>query len=169
MPAGRQDVRLSCPTLCDAAQPPPRPTRLLVSLPADYTAFCLLYQEHYLRYTQARISDPGLSRRLVETALGNVATNWANLLASHCPAAEAWSILRALIAQAARGRAAAKLSNAVYRVLPPLQADVVILRHCLSLSDEQAADLMGVEKPLVASQLRMAHRTMSRHLKASTQ
>ncbi|MER7179494.1 hypothetical protein ABT404_08415 [Streptomyces hyaluromycini] len=124
----------------------------------DCTAFCLHYQDRYLSYTRVRVGDPQLSRRLVETALGSVATNWSSLVASHCPAAEAWSILGALITKAARAGTATKFHNAVYRSLSPLQADVFVLRHRLSLSDEEAADLMGVEQPLVASQLRMAHR-----------
>ncbi|MET7852320.1 hypothetical protein [Streptomyces avermitilis] len=164
LPGPRRKPTAACPrpsSRC-AVEPPARPSGLVVSLPADYTAFCLLYQDRYLRYACARVADPGLSRELVETALGSVAINWANVLASHCPAAEAWNILGSLIAQAVRGHAAPKFCNAVYRALPPLQADLVILRHRLSLSDEQAADLMGVERPLVASQLRMAHRTMAR-------
>ncbi|WP_328687764.1 hypothetical protein OHA74_54740 [Streptomyces phaeochromogenes] len=147
-----------------AVELPARPSGLVISLPADYTAFCMLYQDRYLRYTRVRVADPGLSRTLVEAALGSVATNWATVLASHCPAAEAWNILGSLIAQAVRGHAATESCSTVYRVLPLLQADVVILRHRLSLSDQQAADLMGVEEPLVASQLRMAHRNMSRQL-----
>ncbi|MGP3737563.1 hypothetical protein ACTWJ9_31070 (plasmid) [Streptomyces sp. GDS52] len=125
------------------------------------------YQDRYLRYTRVRVADPGLSRELVEAALGSVAINWAGLLASRCPAAEAWDILGSVIAQAIRGQAAASLCNVVYRILPQMQADVVVLRHRLSLSDEQAADLLGVEEPVVTSQLRMAHRTMSRHLEYS--
>ncbi|MFE0520851.1 hypothetical protein [Streptomyces sp. NPDC058954] len=121
----------------------------------------MLYQDRYLRYARARVADPSLSRHLVETALGSVATNWTAVLASHCPAAEAWSILSALVARAVRGQSATTVCSAVYRVLPPMQADLVILRHRLSLSDEQAADLMGVEEPLVASQLKMAHRVMA--------
>ncbi|MFJ8536853.1 hypothetical protein [Streptomyces sp. NPDC093591] len=142
-------------------EPPAWPAGLVVHLPVDYTAFCMLYQDRYLRYARARIADPRLSRELVETALGSVATNWAAVLASHRPAAEAWNILGSLIAQAVHGQAASTVCNAVYRVLPPLQADIIILRHRLSLSDEQAADLMGVEEPLVASQLKMAYRAMA--------
>ncbi|MGI5372625.1 hypothetical protein [Streptomyces iakyrus] len=145
-----------------AVEPPDRTAGLIVSLPMDYIAFCLLYQDRYLRYTRARVADPDLSRELVETTLGSVAINWASVLASRRPAAEAWDILGSLIAQTLRGPAAATLCNTVYRVLPPLQADVVILRHRLSLSNKQAADLIGVEEPVVASQLRMAHRTMAR-------
>jgi hypothetical protein len=163
LPGARRTLSAACPrpSRC-AVEPPARPAGLVVNLPAAYTAFCMLYQDRYLRYTRARVADPGLSRELVETALGSVATNWATVLASHRPAAEAWDILGSLIAQAVRGQSAANICNAVHRVLPPLQADVVILRHRLSLSDEQAADLMGVEEPLVASQLKMAHRTMAR-------
>ncbi|ELP66318.1 hypothetical protein STRTUCAR8_01792 [Streptomyces turgidiscabies Car8] len=134
----------------------------MIDPPPEYTAFCLLYQDSYLRYARARLTDPGLSRRLVERALGLVATNWASVLASHCPAAEAWDILVSVITTVVRQRPAtgARPCNAVYRMLSPLQADVVILRHRLSLNDEQAADLMGVEEPVVASQLRMAHRNL---------
>lgn len=147
-----------------AITPPSEPRGLQVTLPADYVAFCMHYQDRYLRYTRVRVADPGLSRELVETALGSMAINWTGLLASHCPAAEAWDILGSAIAQAVRGQAAASLCNVVYRILPQLQADVVVLRHRLCLSDEQAADLLGVEESVVTSQLRMAHRAMSGHL-----
>ncbi|WSQ15127.1 hypothetical protein OG604_49645 [Streptomyces sp. NBC_01231] len=163
LPGPRRKPTASCPrSYRCVAEPPGRPSGLIVSLPADYTAFCMLYQDRYLRYARARVADAGLSRQLVEAALGSVATNWATVLASRCPTAEAWNILGSLIAQAVRGHSAASICNTVYRVLPPLQADVVILRHRLSLSDGQAADLMGVEEPVVATQLRMARRTMAR-------
>jgi hypothetical protein len=150
-----------------AVKPPGRTSGLTVSLPMDYIGFCLLYEDRYLRYTRARITDPDLSRELVETTLGSVAINWASVLASRRPAAEAWDILGSLIAQALRGPAAATLCNTVYRVLPPLQADVVILRHRLYLSNKQAADLIGVEESVVASQLRTAHRTMAKRTEPS--
>ncbi|OIJ63416.1 hypothetical protein [Streptomyces mangrovisoli] len=120
------------------------------------------YQDRYLRYTRARVADAALSRRLVEAALGSVATNWTGILASHCPVAEAWDILGSVIAQAVRTRAVAGRCTNLYRSLPPLQADVVVLRHRLCLSDEQAADLLGVEESVITSQLRMAHRTILR-------
>ncbi|MEV6594749.1 hypothetical protein [Streptomyces acidicola] len=155
----------TCPPHQDA-EPPKRPPGLVINLPVEYTAFCLLYQDRYLRYARARLADPGLSRRLVETALGKVATNWASVLASHCPAAEAWTILGSVITAAAHRSTAAGAGscNAVYRILSTLQADIVTLRHGLSLSEEQAADLMGVEEPVVACQLRMAHRNLPREL-----
>ncbi|WNO70153.1 hypothetical protein [Streptomyces sp. AM8-1-1] len=146
-----------------AISPPTLTSGLTVALPADYIGFCMHYQDRYLRYTRVRVADPGLSRELVETTLGSVAVNWADLLASPCPAAEAWAILGSVIAQAARGQAATSLSSVAYRILPALQADVVILRHRLCLSNEQTADLLGVEESVVTSQLRMAHRTMSGH------
>jgi hypothetical protein len=151
------------------AEPPRQPAGLVIDLPLEYTAFCLLYQERYLRYTRARGGDPSLSRRLVETALGKVAVNWVGVLASHCPAAEAWGILGSVISTAVRGRPAvrAKPCNAVYRMLSPLQADIVVLRHRLSLDVEQTAELMGVDEPVVSSQLRMAHRNLPHALPAA--
>ncbi|MET9116061.1 sigma-70 region 4 domain-containing protein [Streptomyces longwoodensis] len=156
-------VRASCsgPTVPEAAQPVIRPL-----LPLEYTAFCLLHQERYLRYTRERVQDASMSRQVVEAVLGNLATLWPTVISSPRPAAVAWRLLDALISSALRDTALPRPVDAVHRMLPPAQADAVILRCRLHLSDAQAAELMGVETSTVASQLRMAQRALPGELTA---
>lgn len=137
-------------------------------LPLEYTAFCLLHQERYLRYTRERMQDAGMSRQVVEAVLGNLATLWPTVISSPRPAAVAWRLLDALISSALRAAVQpARPVDAVHRMLPPAQADAVILRCRLRLSETQAAELMGVEAPAVASQLRMAQRALPGELTAA--
>jgi hypothetical protein len=152
-------VRTLCPQQGPEDAPQPG---IEVVLPLEYTAFCLLYQEGYLRYARERVRDALMSRQIVEVALGNLATIWPTVISSPRPAAVAWRLLDALISSALRDRRvqAAQPADAVYQLLPPAQADAVILCCRLRLSEAQAADLMGVEAPTVASQLRMAQRAL---------
>ena len=145
----------------------PQPVIKLV-LPLEYTAFCLLHQERYLRYTRERVQDLSMSRQVVEAVLGNLATLWPTVISSPRPAAVAWRLLDALISSTLRGTAPpARPVDAVHRMLPQAQADAVILRCRLRLSEAQAAELMGVEAPTVASQLRMAQRALPGALTAA--
>ncbi|KAF5990779.1 hypothetical protein BOG92_001180 [Streptomyces sp. WAC00263] len=155
-----------CP---QSTQDDPPQEALTLVLPLEYTAFCLLHRERYLRYTRERVQDAWVSQKLVEAALGNLATIWPAVISSSRPAAVAWRLLDALISSALRGRrsGAAHSVDAVHQVLPPAQADVVILRCRLRLSEAQAAELMGVERPAVASQLRMAQRALPGRLTAA--
>ncbi|WP_328674901.1 sigma factor-like helix-turn-helix DNA-binding protein [Streptomyces sp. NBC_00343] len=156
---GEVPVRASCPQRSPGDAP--RPVIELV-LPLEYTAFCLLHQDHYLHYTRERVQDAWMSRQVVEAVLGNLATIWPTVISSPRPAAVAWGLLDALIASALRGRraGASQSADAVHRLLPRAQADAVILCCRLDLSEKEAAELMGVEAPAVASQLRMAQRAL---------
>ncbi|MFK4152931.1 hypothetical protein ACI2LV_13250 [Streptomyces fungicidicus] len=140
-----------------------------VVLPLEYTAFCLLHQEGYLSYARERVQDAWMSRQIVEVALGNLATIWPTVISSPRPAAVAWRLLDALISSALRDRRvqAAQPADVVYQLLPPAQADAVILCCRLHMSEEQAADLMGLEAPTVSSQLRMAQRALPSELTAA--
>ncbi|AZQ32118.1 hypothetical protein EJ357_47635 [Streptomyces cyaneochromogenes] len=162
---GELPVRASCPQR--APDHAPQPAIELV-LPLEYTAFCLLYQERYLSYTRERVRDVWMSQQVVEAVLGNLATIWPTVISSPRPAAVAWRLLDALISSALRGRkpAVAQPVDAVHRVLPHAQADAVILLCRLRLSEAQAAEVMGVEVPAVASQLRMAQRALGDELTA---
>ncbi|MFF9119034.1 hypothetical protein ACF09Y_26165 [Streptomyces massasporeus] len=139
----------------------PQPAIELV-LPLECTAFCLQHQEGYLRYTRERVQDAWVSRQVVETALGTLATTWPQVISSARPAAVAWQLLDALIGSALRGSRDLRSDpvDAVHRMLPQKQADAVILRCRLRLSEEEAAELMGVEAWVVASHLRMAQRAL---------
>ncbi|MEW2400271.1 sigma factor-like helix-turn-helix DNA-binding protein [Streptomyces sp. NPDC046862] len=156
---GNEPVLAFCAPL---AQDEPAQQALVLTLPVEYTAFCLLHRERYLRYTRERVQDAWASQKVVEAALGNLATIWPTVISSSRPAAIAWRLLDALIASALRGQGANKNQqlDAVHQTLPRAQADAVILRCRLQLSEAQAAELMGVEKPVVASHLRMAQRAL---------
>ncbi|MFD3580810.1 sigma factor-like helix-turn-helix DNA-binding protein [Streptomyces sp. NPDC058644] len=127
--------------------------------PLEYTAFRQLHQEPYLRFACERLRDRQASGQVVEAVFGHLEADWPAVISSPRPAAVAWQLLDSLIAAALRARAA-RGGDIVHRVLPPAQADVVILRCRLRLSQAEAAEVMGVEEPAVASHLRMAERTI---------
>ncbi|PAK27696.1 hypothetical protein CJD44_02715 [Streptomyces sp. alain-838] len=137
-------------------------------LPLEYTAFCLMHQERYLHYTRERVRDPLMSQQVVRALLGNLATIWPTVISSPRPAAVAWRLLDALISSVLRnGDADVTGPDPVHHVLPPAQADAVVLRCRMQLSEAQAAELMGVEPPVVATRLRMAQRALPGKLTAS--
>ncbi|WP_421110312.1 sigma factor-like helix-turn-helix DNA-binding protein [Streptomyces sp. NEAU-S77] len=109
-----------------------------------------------------------MSRKVVETTLRDLAMIWPTVVSSSRPAAVVWRLLDALISSAVRARRerAAMSVDPVHRVLPAAQADAVILRCRLRLSEAQAAELMGVEESAVASLLRMAQRVAPGELTA---
>lgn len=135
------------------------PTEVVVALPLDYTAFCLLHQHHYLRYARARIRRPSSAEHAVAGALGDLAITWHSALCSSAPAAWAWDLLRRRIRQAAR---APFDTDTLHRMLPDEQADTVVLRHRLLLNYTQTAALMGLEPCTVVAHLAAAHRTLHR-------
>lgn len=127
--------------------------------PLEYTAFRQLRQEPYLRFACERLKDRQAAGQVVEAVFGDLKADWPAVISSSRPAAVAWQLLDSLIAGALDARPA-RGGDIVHRVLPSVQADVVILHCRLRLSQSQAAELMGVEEPAVASHLRMAQRTI---------
>ncbi|MER6738129.1 sigma-70 region 4 domain-containing protein [Streptomyces puniciscabiei] len=158
---GERSARATSPARCPGDAPA---AAIELVLPLEYTAFCLLHQEDYLRYARERVQDAWMSRQVVEAVLGNIATIWPTVLSSPRPAAVAWRLLDALISSAIRERKSqtvARTVDAMHQVLPPEQADAIILRCRLRLSEQRAAELMGVDAPAVASHLLMAQRALS--------
>ncbi|MFF4041117.1 hypothetical protein [Streptomyces sp. NPDC001816] len=158
---GERPVQATSPPLGPDDAPSPA---IELALPLEYTAFCQLHQGDYLRYTRERVQDAWMSRQVVQAVLGNLATIWPTVISSPRPAAVAWRLLDALISSAMRDRKAtpaAQSLDVVHRMLPHEQADAVILRCRLRLSEQRAAELMGVEAPAVASQLLMAQRALA--------
>ncbi|MGW0561524.1 sigma factor-like helix-turn-helix DNA-binding protein [Streptomyces sp. NPDC003016] len=132
---------------------------LTACLPLDYTAFCLLHRDAYLRYAQARLADAGASHAAVETTLGRLALIWPTALSSSCPAAVAWRLLGHQITLSVEQAAPAAAGHEdLHGRLPAVQADAVLLCHRLSLTPRQAAALMGVQEPAVSSWLNAARR-----------
>ncbi|GAA2126116.1 hypothetical protein [Streptomyces synnematoformans] len=134
---------------------------LTIALPLDYTAFCLLHEENYVRYSRARVADAAAGRLAVARALGDLALAWDRALRSASVAAVAWETLRTRVRAAARTAGPAPGWDP-HRTLPDLQADALLLRYRLALTDAQAAQLMGVAEPVVAGQLRLARRQLPR-------
>ncbi|WP_407560878.1 hypothetical protein [Streptomyces sp. 184] len=134
---------------------------LTIALPLEYTAFCLLHEEHYVHYSRARVGEATTGRVAVARALGDLALAWDRALRSASVAAAAWELLRIRVRAAARAAGPAPGWD-LHRTLPDLQADAMILRYRLALTDAQSAQLMGVEEPVVASQLRLAWRQLPR-------
>ncbi|MER7141313.1 hypothetical protein ACIRVI_00155 [[Kitasatospora] papulosa] len=127
----------------------------------DYAAFCSLHQDAYLRYSEARLRQTEAGREAVQEALGGLLLVWTAALGSSCPAAMAWDLLKQAVLRAQQYLpSAAPPVEAAYQELPNEVADAVVLCGDLSLSVQQAAEVMGVEEPVVRSRLRIAQRTL---------
>ncbi|MFJ2349628.1 hypothetical protein [Streptomyces antimycoticus] len=164
--------REQVPATASCPQPPDTalPRTVAVAVPRAYTAFCLLHQDRYLSYARERVQDERVSRKVVETALGDLATIWPAVISSSRPAAVVWGLLNTLISSTVHARRgiAGMPVDAVHRVLPAAQADSVILLCRLRLSETQAAELMGVDEWAVTSHLRMAQRNMPGELTSAS-
>ncbi|MFD7105168.1 hypothetical protein ACWIG3_02075 [Streptomyces celluloflavus] len=141
----------------------------LVALPIDFTAFCELRYELFLRYARLRLADRGHAEATVRAGLGDLAIIWPHVLSSPCPAEIAWRALKRRISDGERQqqtgpRPARALLGLVYRALPEGQADVAVLRYLLDLTSDQVADLMGSDRAAVAYSLRAAQRRLGEDL-----
>ncbi|WP_459248035.1 hypothetical protein [Streptomyces youssoufiensis] len=137
------------------------PASLVISLPLEYTAFCLRHQEPYHRYSHVRLRHEAASRNAVAAALGDLALNWDGALRSACLPAVAWRLLRARVQAAARANDP-RPPDTLHRAWPADQADALILRYRLSLTTDQSAHLMGVDPAVIATHLRTALRDLPR-------
>jgi hypothetical protein len=149
-------------------------------LSLGYSAFQLLYEKGYLRYSQARLGDAEAGAEAVSRAFIDLRALWGTALSSASPEAAAWSILGRTVTDLSRprggrtapGRAAARGAGAadvdlLHRVMPVGQADAVVLCRQLGMSVPDAASLMGAEPPLVGVHLMMGERSLSPRLAAA--
>ncbi|MFJ9461025.1 hypothetical protein ACIRST_38895 [Kitasatospora sp. NPDC101447] len=125
---------------------------------SGFAAFVLMQAEGYHRYARARLIDPGLSREVVEATLWLTERRWSAVLQRRSPTAYAWRILRRTVS-AACFDASDPSSDRLHRALPADHADAVLL-HRLGLPLEQAATLMGIERPQAHADLLMAQRLL---------
>jgi hypothetical protein len=109
-------------------------------MPATFAAFCVERKEAYCRYAAVRVGCTVAGRQLALAALGDLAMAWAEALQSASPAAVSWSLLAARTAAHPDGG-----RRGLHRLLPPVHADVLLLRYRLGLSPQQAADLLGMK------------------------
>ncbi|MGC4998393.1 hypothetical protein [Streptomyces sp. DT195] len=147
-------------------RPPLAPVRdevLDLRMPVTFTAFCTLLLAAYTRFATACTGCPRTGRELAQDALGDLATVWERALRSASPAAISWN----LISDRGSARARLRAGGSVYRVLPRLHADVVVLRYRLGLAPAEVADLMGIDELEVNGMLQYATRaaTGARHMR----
>ncbi|OPF71615.1 hypothetical protein VT50_0233440 [Streptomyces antioxidans] len=131
---------------------------------AGYLAFVQLHRPRYLRYAQVRLLDKPAGQAAVDATFGIVASRWDELLREPRLAAEAWRQLRGQISAARHRRRTDRRDQAVDRLygsLPDGTADAVVLRCRLKMPVKTAAELMGVEPPVVTASLLAARRQLS--------
>ncbi|MFD9484619.1 hypothetical protein ACFWBX_11550 [Streptomyces sp. NPDC059991] len=134
----------------------PAQTVVSITLPVEYTAFCLQYQGAYLRYALLRLPSRETARACVAGALGELVTMWPAVIGSGRPSAVAWGVLRAWV------RAAGGFTLGGTQTLTLAQDDALLLRQELQLSDTAIASVMGLDRGTVTSHLRHAERTRRR-------
>lgn len=126
-----------------------------------YVAFVQLHQPRYLRYARARLLDRSAGRVAVDTTFGIVAGRWESLLREPRPAADAWRQLRSQVNIMCCGTDRRPTAiDRLYGALPAEAADAVVLHCRLRMPMKAAADLMGVDPPVVAALLLTAMRQL---------
>ncbi|AUH40550.1 hypothetical protein CXR04_10085 [Streptomyces sp. CMB-StM0423] len=109
------------------------------SAPVTYSAFCQDHWPVYWRFGCAVACSPNRGGELARAALQEVAARWPTVLGSASAAAAAWDLLSQECAAQRTGPAAR-----LYRVLPRLEADALVLRHKMGLTPHQASCAMGL-------------------------
>ncbi|MFF5537811.1 hypothetical protein ACFY71_35995 [Streptomyces cinerochromogenes] len=133
---------------CDVSGRPE--TSLPASFQLEYLAFRQLHHATYLEYAFIRTGNRMRAVRCVETVFGRLCATWHDALRG-CPAGRAWAMLRehaSHLTDCSKGH-----SWAMHCLLDERQADVMLLHRRLSLTIEEAADVMGMENYTVRSLL----------------
>lgn len=107
-------------------------------MPLAFAAFCLSRLEICNRYIALRVGDEMEAQMLVGAAFGDLAVTWTEALESASPSA----LVRRLLA-ARTSRVATSRCLDLYRVLSVSQADAVLLRYRLEISEVRAAGIAG--------------------------
>lgn len=123
--------------------------------PLDFAAFCLLHRARWAQYAHLRVGDPVRGERAVQSAVAELATNWADILRGPNPTAGAWRILGRAVT-----RSPGPAPNSLHDALPWPQADAVMLHYRLGMTLTATADLMGTDPPEVAAHLVLAERSL---------
>ncbi|MGW1996329.1 hypothetical protein [Embleya sp. NPDC001921] len=127
--------------------------------PLDFAAFCLLHRARWAQYARLRVGDRVRGDRAVQSAVAELAVNWADMLRGPNPTAGAWRILGRAVTRAP-GPTPAPARDTLHDALPWPQADAVLLHYRLGLTLTATADLMGTDPPEVAAHLVAAERTL---------
>lgn len=111
----------------------------------------------YRRYAYARIGCLTGADSALDGALADLSRTWPQLLRQESVDAQAWTVVSARVAVCA---SEAGGDHVLYTLLPPGQADAVLLHYGLGLRLTEAADALGVEAGDVAARLLMAERAL---------
>lgn len=166
----------------------------LVQLPPAFQAFHELHFPAYLSYVELQLGDVHEARQVVEDVFVYLAVHWQALMRTEVPAAEAWAVVKTVVASHLdeRGRRPAMPETAVFRRvatdvlrqtrgqfavmesviglypaiarLPERLFDVVVLRFVLGYPTVQVAAIMGLEEGTVRSHVHHARGKLSREL-----
>ncbi|MFH0246208.1 hypothetical protein ACGRHY_28170 [Streptomyces sp. HK10] len=109
------------------------------SLPVSYAAFCHDRWPVYRRFGAVAAGSLQRGGELAVVALCGLAAHWHTALGSSSPAALAWNLLSVETAPWQTDSV-----RRLHRLLDRLEADALVLRYKLGLSNEQAGRAMGL-------------------------
>ncbi|GAA2745453.1 hypothetical protein GCM10010440_33300 [Kitasatospora cinereorecta] len=121
-------------------------------MPVEFTAFCELHRPRYLSYARVWFREPGEAAEVVRLALHALAEVWPEVLGSPNPAAAAWEILRATVADRHTPAAPAGIRPG------SADEDLAILHYVVGLATPEIADVVGGDTANIVSQLRHSRR-----------
>ncbi|MGO4463725.1 hypothetical protein AB4039_41680 [Streptomyces sp. M-16] len=102
------------------------------------TAFKARFDSAYRQYAAVRLGDDDAGD-VVEAVWKQIELGWAGLLRCPSPAGGAWTLLSRAV-HASPARPPSPLDK-----LPRPAADAFLLRHCVGLEADRAAEAMGME------------------------
>ncbi|WP_165983847.1 RNA polymerase sigma factor [Streptomyces sp. YIM 98790] len=178
----------------DRRQPDRAVRELNVRLPAAWRGFHQQFYPVYLAYAELQLGDRKEAEELVHRVFVHLAVHWNRLMREEAPAAAAWAILKAGIAEVLifLGRQPAMPETAAFRKvcrkvlsdvrdrfavlesaiglytaiadLPERQFDVIVLQYVLGHRSPQVAQILGVAEATVRSHRTAARRKLGREL-----
>ncbi|AKA08287.1 hypothetical protein SAZ_42500 [Streptomyces noursei ZPM] len=102
-----------------------------------------------------------LGHGAVVAAFSALSAIWAEVLGRSCPGTVSWQVLGHTVSAVRSASVCPSIDvDALYEVLPVLQADAVLLRDRLGMSLSGAADLMGVDESALVVLQRLADRSL---------
>ncbi|MFX4292796.1 hypothetical protein [Streptomyces bohaiensis] len=127
----------------------------------SFAAFCGYRRSAYLDYATLRLGSARAGRIVVDATFADLAREWGRVISSESPAAAAWRFLTSRTDQAARAGREPERAGGHRPGLSARHADALSLVHCLRLSTDEAADLIGVPRTRLVADLRAAERRLT--------
>ncbi|WP_330334811.1 hypothetical protein [Streptomyces sp. NBC_00536] len=103
------------------------------------TAFRARFESTYRQYAAVRLGSQDAVEAVAEAVWAQIERGWSGLLRCHSPAEGAWALLARAV-EDCPVRPRSPLDR-----LPRPAVDTFLLRHCLGLDPDRAAETMGVD------------------------